>query len=393
MDSIKYFEKAKAFLILVLSLLLASCSTLHYEDSGTGEKWDLNSPLFTIDYDGTSFSSNYTNVLFLEKTKDTFTILNLSDIQINHLNLSDKSSDIKTFKADLEKLINRSHPDLITFTGDFGDYSDSDKSLLKVSSIINTHKIPWAPVFGNHDNAGSGVIRKAQDLESFDYSLFKAGPDNLASLDIRLKHTDIPALGNYVINIVERDQSPEGFKLVCTLIFMNTGNLCIKENTPKDKNSLISYGSLSAKQIQWYKWAVKSAQAYNGDVPSILFIHIPVFAYNDAFKAWKNGDVGSFGVFHDIGICSSNYNDHVFEAIKEMQSTKIVLCGHDHTNNAVINYQDVILAYSMKTGTGSYCDPSMTGGTRISVTGNSIDIDHIVLSESFKNNPNTNTQN
>ncbi len=44
--------------------------------------------------------------------------------------------------------------------------------------------------------------------------------------------------------------------------------------------------------------------------------------------------------------CSSNETDHTFKTFKEFKSTKLVVVGHDHKNDACIKYQGINLMYS-----------------------------------------------
>lgn len=55
---------------------------------------------------------------------------------------------------DLRKTINDVNPDLILLTGDivYGGYDDAGTSFTKLVDFLDGYDIPWAPVFGNHDN-------------------------------------------------------------------------------------------------------------------------------------------------------------------------------------------------------------------------------------------------
>ena len=148
---------------------------------------------------------------------------------------------------------------------------------------------------------------------------------------------------------------------------------------------------LSQTQLEWYKWAIKGVQNYgaNGKVSSAIFLHIPIYAYNLAFNAafkttvsmydykaydeavkntdamkaytdksiWNEGYENSFGGRRE-NIASAPYDDHAFDAIlnatPDFISTDLVVAGHDHVNNFVIEYEGVTLAYSLKTGSGCY---------------------------------------
>ena len=44
-----------------------------------------------------------------------------------------------------------------------------------------------------------------------------------------------------------------------------------------------------------------------------------------------------------------------------------MLCGHDHTNNFVVPWHGVKLAYALKMGAGCYWKPELSGGTVIKI--------------------------
>lgn len=64
-------------------------------------------------------------------------------------------------------------------------------------------------------------------------------------------------------------------------------------------------------------------------------------------------------------ICSPYYNSGMFEKIVELNSTKNVICGHEHKNNFSVLYRGVRLTYATKTGDGHDWveDGSVCGGT------------------------------
>ena len=64
----------------------------------------------------------------------------------------DKLED-RCFKY-LRETINATNPDLIIVTGDlvYGKWDDSGEKFLELIEFMESFNIPWAPVFGNHDN-------------------------------------------------------------------------------------------------------------------------------------------------------------------------------------------------------------------------------------------------
>jgi len=374
-------------------------------------KWNSSYENYKIEYntETKTFETDCPYVCFIEKdpnnnSESDFVILNLTDIQIPLVNLYEANDEVILFKNTFTTLVSTYKPDLITITGDFGDYDSLKDSLIYLADYIDSFKIPWAPVFGNHDNEGSTVTDKAEYLENCEHCLFKTGPTNLGNAQGTFSLTPIPLLGNYIVNVVKGD------KLINSLIFMNTGNLTVDLSFEKASDlTSLNYGKLTSKQIEWYEWAVKSAQDYNSSVKSSLFIHIPIFEYGKAICAaiygthsiynkseltsysyniplksssdeqyWNDGYKDSFGVIYDSTIATSYYEDNVFASIKKMNSTNLVVCGHDHKNNTVINHQGVQLVYGTKTGKGCYWSSQVSGGTKINISENKTVVRQII---------------
>ena len=114
-------------------------------------------------------------------------------------------------------------------------------------------------------------------------------------------------------------------------------------------------------------------QKYGKNVPSSIFLHIPIYAYNEAYRAaknpqggWNKGYETSFGEARETS-GTPPYDDNVMRSIKNLSSTDLIVCGHDHRNDYIITHSGVTFCYGLKTGKGCYWDKDMTGGTVITV--------------------------
>ena len=223
-------------------------------------------------------------------------------------------------------LIEKAKPDLITLTGDQTWSNENLISLKSLISWLDGFKIPYAPVFGNHDcgnEKDSAVLSRAACCDLYEkgkYSLFKRGPSNLG------------LLGNYVVNVTE-----DG-KIVKTLYFLDSGE--------KDM--------ISDEQIEWLKWNADGIRASRGGeyAESICFFHKPIPEYADAYRLYRLviGSIeGYFGGVTDI------------------------VCGHQHGNNFTLKYEGVRLTFALKTGKlGGYYsgdDITLDGATCIEFDG------------------------
>ena len=86
--------------------------------------------------------------------KDNFTILNLTDMQLNECHYDpndpeyDNSYDIMDYT--IKTLIDRVKPELITITGDLS-MADQPKAYPQFADYMDQFGIPWCAVWGNHD--------------------------------------------------------------------------------------------------------------------------------------------------------------------------------------------------------------------------------------------------
>ncbi len=337
------------------------------------EKW-TESDSYRLFFDGDVVRSDKSYVLCLEKDPEKdFTILNLTDIQLRLPELRQDADCVAIAEKTIKKLVKKVKPDLITVTGDqgFGDKTE----ILAVGRMIDRFGIPWAPVFGNADNrSDEGISTGKQTFlyeNAFNNCLLKAGPTDLAALT-----NGAVRYGNYIVNIVERDDTERGFHVVRSLLFFNSG-----DEEPYDEKDYPGelranpdeYSRLTERQISWYKWAVKEVRKYGlGNVPSSIFLHIPIYAYNQAYAAakgengWNKGYEDSFGEARETS-GTPPYDDGVLQAIKEENSTDFIICGHDHRNDYIITHEGVTYCYGLKTGKGCYWDKDMSGGTVVTV--------------------------
>lgn len=319
-------KKSKLTLIIVLSSVFTLClgafgfiyfSYLHhYKGKNVSYIWHKED----------AFTSARIKTVYKQKDKD-FTILNLADIQICDLeNYSDKQS----IHRQIDYLVDKTKPDLITLTGDQVWSNENRYSIKSIISWMEGYKVPWAPVFGNHDCGNEGHIPVASqeytcDLyEQAKYCLFDRGPTNIGSL------------GNYVVNIMEDDQI---FK---TLYMVDAG----------------LNQQILPEQIDYFKWNLEGI-SNGGNKPSgMAFMHIPVPEYYDAYHAFMNNEPGVVAqgdVYHYYQL-GGQLTEGFFDFALGSNIDNIV-AGHQHGNSFSILYKDIWCTASLKTGfTGGIID-------------------------------------
>ena len=362
---------------------------------------DVDVPQYTLTLEGGRVVADADYVVNIDITgKDDVTILNIADVQLKESDVRKNTEDYRFFRESVARLVAQADPDLITMTGDQSSVGSLDV-VRAVGECIDSYGVPWAPIFGNHDclcSSGNSLEKQAEVYHSFSGCLFREGPANLN----RVLETGEDSIGNYVINLVRIDG--DDFEVVRSLIFMNTGST--EKYRRSDYSGQRRYGSmrfacLNRNQIEWYRQMVSSVQPYGKEgeaVKSGIFVHIPVFGYVYAASTamaipadiydtklwiagakvityemsfldelWMPGYEDSYGVMHD-DICGPPYDDGMFAAMKGTGSTDFIIAGHDHTSNFNIRYDGINFVYAMKTGTASYHDSSMMGGTVITIS-------------------------
>lgn len=313
---------------------------------------DTTEHLYFDDWSSSDSFSIEENTYILEKNPDEdFVILNLSDIQLSDEDAHGYYGDLA--EALIDKLIKDSDPDLITLSGDnvYGWLG-----WIWLIDLLDSYKIPWAPVFGNHDGATSTYASWCawQIDKTSEYAIFDFGPKDMGH-------------GNYIITITENG------KPIHQLYMMDTHKDATYEVNGYTYNG---YDHLWDNQIEWYKWAINGTTAENGSmIDSTVIYHIPNVEYTDAWNAaydyWKQDFrpeyADAFG-YNREGVSGPPVNNGFFDIAKELGSTKHIICGHDHTNYSSVMYEGIWMHYAVKTGAGNYYDKEINGGKVFTLT-------------------------
>ena len=280
-------------------------------------------------------------VFTLQKPKDRdFVILNFTDPHFADYDIRALMafSEERTMRA----LVNKVKPDLITVTGDLICSDCASYSMKRICAFFESFGIPWAPVFGNHEDESNMDKNYMADLMlSCPHCLFQ-------------KNAPEMGVGNYILNIAEGD------RIVESVFMMDSG-----------------HSQANEAQRDWFR---RNAETINEQTDraaeiSVMF-HIPLPEYQYAFdaawevfpKKWKS-EYAACGEMHENICCEMRDGVPVqrgfFRLLKDTGTVKHVFCGHEHLNDFSILYQGIRLTYTMKVGKASGGLPGLNGGTEI----------------------------
>ena len=296
-------------------------------------------------------------------------VLQLSDTQI--CNWGDLNEWCYKY---VRETVEGTRPDLIILTGDlvYGRYDPNGALLKGLINFMETLDIPWAPVFGNHDNESlKGVDWQCAQLEAAENCLFKQG--------------DVTGNGNYSVGI---EQSGE----LLRVFYMMDSNGCGAPMIDQDGNPTVpDYGTNEVKiqqgfsrdQVRWYTQEINAIHAVDSDVKISMAYHIQQKIFEKAFKKYDeyDGITTESALNHPLNLdkmatadeTDFGYlgrpikggwdNDYtIFNGMKELGVDSIFV-GHEHCNSSSIVYEGVRLQYGQKSSTYDRYNSLMPNGT------------------------------
>ena len=261
--------------------------------------------------------------------------------------------------AHVRALVKEVAPDLILLTGDnvYGEFDDAGLMTSELIELMESFEIPWAPVFGNHDNeTRMGVNWQCKQFESAPHCLFARG--------------SVTGNSNYAIYLENGEKPAFVIAMMDSNGCHNVGNPVAPEEGVQPDN--IDYDLLTHKagiypdQVAWYKQAVAG-------LPNAIFLHVQLHAFWQAITERygyefrtdlatdRDGDVGFYP--EHMGEGGFVDPDHsLFEAARAADC-KAIFAGHQHRVDSIVKWQGVTLGYGLKTGYCTYWRGGATGGT------------------------------
>ncbi len=278
------------------------------------------------------------------------TILQVSDAQDMHI-------PRKAMFKMLEKVYGKVNPDLIVLTGDniLGNHLDDarfgnkksvhteegtlkrmQKALGFLLKPINDRKIPFAFIYGNHDDMNRiSKDRQAEIFGSYEYCV----PYNTDDKSVDCDTYNIPVYSS-------KDEN----KIMYNIWMLDSAG-CDKDGKPV-------YGHVQKNTLDWYERKSDELRAQNGGeaVMSLMFQHIPVDEIKELYVECDEKDKNSIklpdgkfvkldkekanGYAFEIEHNESEYNNQL-DILKRHNDVCGLVFGHDHMNSFIAKIKDI----------------------------------------------------
>ena len=285
-------------------------------------------------------------IVEVESGKDPV-VLQLSDTQTcNWGNLDTMCNNY------IRETVAATDPDLIILTGDivYGKFDPQGALLKNLIACMESLNVPWAPVFGNHDNESlMGVDWQCAQLEAAENCLFKQG--------------DLTGNGNYSVGI-EQDGK------LLRVFYMMDSNGCSSPMTDEAGNAIIpdpgtnevrESAGFASDQVIWFTDQIEAIHALDADVKISFAYHIQQIIFQKAFEKYDEYDgtlvdgsnselknplnLDTLETKEDTDFCYIgrttkgpwDIGNAVFKKMKEL-GTDSIFVGHEHCNSASIVY-------------------------------------------------------
>ena len=294
-----------------------------------------------------------------------FRILHITDIHDVEPEMDDdenreipESRDKETLNV-IEKLVEKTNPDLVVFGGDNISgyweeftYSLVQSTIKKITEPITKRNIPLCVVFGNHDGE-EGFHTEFQMMQYMEYPNCRSN----------LNDADVYGCGNCCVTI----RSSNGEKDAFAIWLMDSNDY------QRNSDAGLSYDCVHDDQIAWFEKRSEELKAANNNkpLPSILFQHIPVQQELDGLTQADADDKNSFRdddkyyiLGHEIiegrvreypcPPCKENNHRNQFESWKKCGNIIAAFFGHDHVNDFHIKVDAISLYQTLGAGYFTY---------------------------------------
>lgn len=266
----------------------------------------------------------------------TFKIVQFTDLH--------QGPDINKTINFMNKILEYENPNMVVLTGDNIDGKcktpdNVKKAITYISQPMEINGIPWAIVFGNHDDE-HGMMTKEEMMKfymTFKYNISKIG------------YKTCDRIGNYRLPIESSKNKTPAF------------NIYMLDSGKYAPPLIGGYDWIKCTQIWWYKLtSLMLKLRYKKSIPSLMFFHIPLPEFN---TAWSSGLIDGEKL-EEVSSPKKN-TCSLFNAIVKNGDVKGVFVGHDHLNNYCAILNGVRLGYAGHSGYGGYGSDDIPHSARV----------------------------
>ena len=280
----------------------------------------------------------------------------------------------------MNEVVERVKPDIITVTGDivYGETDDSGALFTRFIAEMEKYKIPWIPVFGNHDNeSAKGVRWQCAQFEQAEHCVFARG--------------NVTGNCNFSVAVKGKDRVEALLMMLDTNgchVFNNPGTL--GEGMMADNPDIYiieQREGIFPDQTEWYEQTVKNAKEFYGDgnLLSLAFFHIApskamelyVERYGGVSSRLEKQGEGDFGAMDNFEDTVPIDTDHSFDDMARKVGTKGMFFGHEHENSFSLLDGNMRYTFGLKTGLHNSYRIDHVGGTLITADGKNAKVEHI----------------
>lgn len=310
------------------------------------------------------------------------TVLQLSDLQMMHMegvrnenryhqignaffsdNIHDQETQVWRY---VDEAIARANPDLIVLAGDiiYGQTDDDGALWTEVCEKMDSYAIPWLVVFGNHDNeSAKGVLWQIEQVQASAYGILTQG--------------SCTGNSNYSVGL------RQGNEIKYSLFMMDTNGCHTYPNNPgegmMDDNPDIALitqqAGIYSDQRAWFHRTGNAIRDTYGDVPALVFMHIPIAESVTAARRQYPETYQTYPFVPDLagddGIAYEAFGgvdtEGAFWDLAKMHGVTGMFFAHQHNIATSIVWDGIRLSYGLKSSTHDYHRPDMLGALAITL--------------------------
>ncbi|MBQ2964537.1 MAG: metallophosphoesterase family protein [Clostridia bacterium] len=273
----------------------------------------------------------------------------------------------------IEAVMAKYEPDLVLLGGDTAGcgpvHVETEQDLREYLDIItepmNKRNIPWAHVFGNHDdNYGLSREKQQEIYESYPLCLSEAGPE------------EISGVGNYCLPVFASDSDKIKFAVWGFDSHDNLRGFRREYGLPEDMKIVLhnhlhdgtDYDGVHFDQAAWYYFESMRLEKENGEkIPGMMYMHIAIPEFYLVSQNYH--DCKCYGSKCE-NVASGEINFGLFAACLQRGDIKAIFAGHDHINDFHGTYCGIKFAYDGGLTYDGYQRDWIRGGRLIEINEN-----------------------